>query len=82
MAETNTMIRRFERMVFSGVPEIPETSHERQGYGNVNGRETGRAAQDNGSIDLDDNDLIVVANVIRYLDKEKTDIEYIACSVL
>lgn len=75
MSESNRIIRKFERLVFKGVPEKPESSYERESHGYLDGRVTGKASIQNGFADLDDPDLITIATVTRYLDQEKTVVQ-------
>lgn len=36
-------IRKFERLLFNGIPEQPEPAYERNDYANVSMRQTGKA---------------------------------------
>lgn len=70
MSEYNRIIRKFERLVFNGVPEKPEPNYERELNADVNDRFTGKSQILSQSLVPNKENLRKIADIYFYPDSE------------
>ncbi|MBS1614198.1 MAG: hypothetical protein JST49_15370 [Bacteroidetes bacterium] len=52
-------IRKYERFLFKGVPEVPESVYDRDGYSYIDMRKTGQSQSIDYHKDLDDKNILL-----------------------
>lgn len=75
MSESNRITRKFERLLFRGVPDKPESNYEREFHAQVDDRLSGKSQLRNCNFDIETDNLIKIANISYFIDSEKTIVE-------
>jgi hypothetical protein len=77
MSEINSIIRKFERLVFRGVPEKPEPNFERTLNADADDRLTNRSQLKPSRSEINDNEATLIANIKYYPEIGEIKIEKI-----
>ena len=75
MAENYKSLRRFERLLFSGVPEAPEPSYQRELNAIVPERYTGKSQLVDSNEVEESVDSILIAEITYFVDQETIEIK-------
>lgn len=75
MSDSNRINRKFERLLFRGVPEKPESNYEREFHSQVDDRLSGKSQLRNCDCGSNTDDLIKIANISYFIDSEVVCIE-------
>lgn len=75
MSDKHRINRKFERLLFDGIPERPEPSFQRELHADAGERHTLKPL--NGDLSSEDGERVVMAQLNYFIDEETIEIEYV-----